>query len=179
MGRYDERYTEEQRQAVGRAMLDPDPITGRKVTAREAVDRLMDGRLGVPAPPERMPHTTAYVFRNRERNRQQGHELSPEAKKALEDPTAVKDRLNQRILSIHERNIDKLEAQLRRPSGSVDPRLFSLVVKNHREIMAAIRPPGRPIKVMSKNQEPKPADAPDVVAELRKAHEATRRGVAA
>lgn len=160
-------------------MLEPDPLTGKKVSASMAIDRLMDGRLGVPAPPDRMPNTTAYTFRDRERARQQGHELSPEAKRALEDPTAVKDRLNQRILSIHERNIDKLEQQMRRPSASVDPRLFAMVVKNHREIMAAIRPPGRPFKPAHKDREPLPEAKPDIVRELQKAHEETRRGIAA
>jgi hypothetical protein len=178
MGRFDELYTEPQRQAVGRAMLDPDPVTGKKVTAPQAVERLNAGTLGVDPPPRPMPTTTAYWCRDREKQRRQGHDLTPAAKEALEDPAAVERKLNQRLVSIHERNIEELEKQ--RAKGMPDSRLMGMVIKNHRELMAAIRPipsaRAKAKKVPPKTPQPTDPVVENDVQRLQRAHEQSGRG---
>jgi hypothetical protein len=124
MGRWAERYTREQKTAVGSAMLDPDPLTTKPLTAKQAVKRLNDGSLRlhgepVPAPAEPMPYTTAYDCRNVERKRRNGTELTPTAKRALEDPAAAGAQLLTRAVSLHER----LLAQLILLRASTPPRI--------------------------------------------------------
>lgn len=160
-------------------MLDPDPATQKRVTAKQAVERLNAGMLGVDPPAKPMPTTTAYWCRDRERARRQGHDLTPTAKLMLDDPSEVEKKLNQRLLSIHERNIEDLEKQ--RTKGAPDPRLFGMVVKNHRELMAAIRPipsaRASAKKVPPKTPQDTVAKPENDVQRLQQAHEQSRRGV--
>lgn len=174
MGRFDPKWPDAAKQAVGSAMLDPNPTSQRPLTGKQAVAQLNAGQLNCPAPPEPMPHRMAYECKKWEQKRRLGHTLSPAAKNWLEEPKQVEQNLTGRILSIHERNVEELERQ--RLKGTPDSRLFGMVVKNHREIMAAVRPPGRPHKPAGKQMPPKEPDKPDTVAILAQAHEDTKRG---
>jgi hypothetical protein len=142
MGRYAEKYTQAQRETVGAAMLDNDPLLQRPLTAKEATQRLNQGKLGVPPPTQPMPTTTAYDCRNKEARRRTGHELSPLAKQALEDPTTIQNQLRQRVLTLHEHQLAELEAQ-RAKGKPIDPRQYSNVVKNTPIILALFKPPSK------------------------------------
>lgn len=179
MGRYDEAYSEAQRTAVGSYMLDPDPLTGKRHTAPEAIEALMAGRLGVPPPPEPMPKSTAYYCRDREQARRQGTSLSPLARTALQDPETVREQMIQRAVSIWDYDCQRLEAQ--QAKGKTDPRLFSMVMKNTPLVLGLLRKPSNQPKgkppVDPKGQDRQDDNTqPDELTQLVAAHENTSRG---
>jgi hypothetical protein len=176
MGRWAEKYTQPQREAVGAAMLDPNPVTGKMLTAKQAVKLLNEGRLGVPAPAEPMPYTTAYDCRNRERSRRAGHQLSPAAKQALESPADAATALLQRAVSVHEQLLSKLEGQVAKDKA--DLRLYNAVIRNQVQIGALLKPKAQPAPRRTPNggQEKAPErheQEPQFVGELLAAHKRT------
>lgn len=172
MGRYAEQYTEQQRTAVGSAMLDPDPLTQKPLTAREATRRLNEGKLGVPPPASPMPVTSAYDYKRREARRRAGHELSPLARQALEDPATTGTQLRQRVLTLHEHQLAELEQQ-RAQGKPIDPRQYSNVVKNTPIVLAMFKPPSKNGDAQKRaNSKPTEPTKPDVVRDLLKASKA-------
>jgi hypothetical protein len=180
MGRFDELYSEDQRRAVGSFMLDPDPDTGKRRTAKAAVAALNAGRLGVSPPPKPMPVTTAYWCRDRERQLRQGDKLTDQAKHAFDNPEQVRQNLAQRLLSIHERQVEKLEDQLRK-GKAVDARLYGMVMKNNGNVFAMLKqvqgqqrkPPATPAGEPERDT---PVPETDELERLVGEHERTARG---
>jgi hypothetical protein len=183
MGRWDERYSEEQRRAVGAYLLDPDPITGKRHTADQAIAALMSGALKVPVPPNPMPRSTAYYCRRREEGRRKGTELSPLARTALEDPDTVRQTIIQAAVSMWDYQRQDLEAQ--RARGRLDSRLYSLWIKNTPTVLALLRRPtsnGAKAKASAANgraaDPTAPEPQPDELKQLVTAHEQTAKGTA-
>lgn len=183
MGRYDERYSEPQRRAVGSYMLDPDPITDKRRTAKQAVAALMEGRLQVPPPPDPMPLSTAYECKRREEARRKGTELSPLARQALEDPETVRQTIIESAVSMWDYQRQDLEDQRRR--GRLDSRLYSLWIKNTPTVLALLRRPtsnGAKAKASAANgRAAEPATENPKADELKPlldAHERDARGTA-
>jgi hypothetical protein len=174
MGRYAEKFTEQQRQAVGSAMIDPHPLTGKTLTAPEAVDRLNAGQLGCPAPAQPMSRTYAYGCRDKERRRRAGHELSPLAKTALEDPTAVRADVIRRAFTLHEYELGKLEAQ-KAAGKELDPRLYTTWIKNTPTLLALLKP-DKPNGKPQPKAKPETTEQLDHVGQLLTAHRSTAGG---
>ena len=179
MGRWDEKFSEEQRRAVGSFILDPDPVTGKKRTAKQALEALHAGRLGIPAPGEPMSISMAYECKRREQARRRGTELSPLAKQALEDPETIRGNLIQRAVSVQDYQLQELEDQQRR--HKVDPRLYSMVIKNMPTVLGLLRKPtshtnkGKP-PVDENGERPDDTNKPDELDALVTAHQTTARG---
>lgn len=190
MGRFDEKYSEPLRRAVGSYLIDPDPLTQRRRTVPMARAALMAGQLRdelgqpVPMPPEAPPTSTFYNFKRREEQRRKGELLSPLARQALEDPEAVREQFIRRAVSAHEYTVEKLEDTLRK--GKIDSRLHGMVVKNTPTILAVLKQAkgnNKPKPQQHHKDEPNPQDdpaaTPDALAELVTAHEQSAKGVAA
>src|SRR4051812_5539604 len=139
MGRYSEKYSEDQRRAIGSALVDPDPISGKLRTVPQVRKLLEAGELRyqgerVDPPATPVPTSTFYNLKTREQQRRKGEILSPLAQQALENPDAVRERIIQRAVSIWDYEQERLEEQ--RTKGRVDNGLFSRQLKNAPTVMA-------------------------------------------
>jgi hypothetical protein len=182
MGRYSEKYSEDQRRAIGSALVDPDPISGKLRTVPQVRKLLEAGelryqgeRIDPPATP--VPTSTFYNLKTREQQRRKGEILGPLAQQALENPEAVRERIIQQAISIWEYDAERLQ-QLQH-KGKVDSRLFGMVIKNAPTISAMLKASigtQKPKAAKTFTPDPEPPKS-DELTSLIKAHE--RRGIAA
>jgi hypothetical protein len=183
LGRYSEKYSEDQRRAIGSALVDPDPISGKLRTVPQVRKLLEAGelryqgeRIDPPATP--VPTSTFYNLKTREQQRRKGEILSPLAQQALENPEAVRERIIQMAISAWETEQERLNEQIRK--GKTIPSLFTQQMRNAATVKALL---GKPRGHVKPKADPNPGEPPekrpDELTSLIKAHEGRARGVTA
>jgi hypothetical protein len=129
-----------------------------------------------------MPKSTAYYCRDRERQRQQGTALSPLARQALAEPVEVREKLAQRLVSIYEYHLGRVEDQIskNRPLSPAEARLAGQMF---RDVAGALgkpdpkKPPSS--RPLPHGQEPHDEKLENPLTKLLADHERTGRGLPA